>query len=376
MLLVGVFAAVWLGLVAPAGAPAATLSLARPGAGVQLSLRDAPAPLRPEQPWLHDVDVLLGALELAPLTLSPAAARDGHTLDTAARALRAYGNGDWRGAAILLSVALDADEAGARPALAPGDHAELLRWRGLALARAGNLAAARADLDQAIVLAPEGEARALAYAARGLAAILDGNPIRAAADYGEALGLGLRWPEVYFARGLVLQLTDNDTQAVRDYSDALRLRPEFGRALTRRGIAAFYAGDFAAAVADFDAALRADPDDVEAYDFRADAHRERGDLARAIADYEQVALRRPDYAETFTMRGWAYARQGDLDRAQRDLDRAIALQARAFLRQSLREASELRLAQAAASFRQFLTWRENPQLRAETERAWRGLGPP
>jgi tetratricopeptide (TPR) repeat protein len=252
------------------------------------------------------------------------------------------------------------------------DLATVYQNRGLACADQGDLSAAIADYDAAIVLmegirdlarAQGGERGwalplrndlASAYQNRGLAGADQGDLAAAIADYDAAIGLmeGIR--DLARAQGGEAGWT-------------LSLRNDLARTHRNRGLAWADQGDLSAAIADYDAAIRLMEgirdlarvqggeaawtlplrnDLARAYDSRGIAQADQGDLAAAIADHD-AAIRlmedirdlaraqggeagwtlslRNDLARAYQNRGGVRRRQGDLPGAIAGIEAAIGL---------------------------------------------------
>ena len=146
------------------------------------------------------------------------------------------------------------------------DPPDALYNRAMGHARAGRLADALADLDQAIAARP---------------------------DFAE----GLR------NRADLLLSLKREAEAYEAYEHYLKLRPSDAQAWSNRGIAATELRRTEDAVACFDRALSLDPGDADAWNNRANAQFELKRFAAAAADYEKALKLAPDlpYADGFLL---------------------------------------------------------------------------
>ena len=122
-----------------------------------------------------------------------------------------------------------------RTELSELDRASVLTARGKAYRDSGELAAALADFEAALIL----------------------NPVSANA---------------FNQRALVLEESGHHERALEDFRRALALSPRFAVAYKNRGVAQFFAGNLACAGVDLDAALALARDDAEIYLFRGFLH--------------------------------------------------------------------------------------------------------
>jgi tetratricopeptide (TPR) repeat protein len=141
-------------------------------------------------------------------------------------------------------------------------------------------------LAQAMTTAPTG-LRADVFDQAGQAWLLAGDPMRAYAAAGQALGVQPNDPEL----------------------------------LLDRAEAAAAAGYYDKAVADLDHVLRADPSRVEALIYRASANRALNRLDAALADVEKALVQTPNSVPGLLERGNIRRLRGDLDGARADWER-------------------------------------------------------
>ncbi|MFB7122361.1 tetratricopeptide repeat protein [Kitasatospora sp. NPDC056273] len=214
---------------------------------------------------------------------------------------------------------------------------------------------ARADLDRAVLLAPD---LPMARACRGRAHVLSNRIEEALVDLGAAVDLdpAFGWALAY--RGVANQSAGRLDAAVDDFSAALRLDPSLtwvfrfrgqahrlagwsdeamadftsayeasptdGWVLARRGEAHCLAGRLDEAMADFDAALELEPDDAGALGFRGEIHQSAGRLDEALADFDAALALDPEMVWVHGFRGEIHRSAGRLNEAMADFDAALA----------------------------------------------------
>jgi Flp pilus assembly protein TadD len=166
----------------------------------------------------------------------------------------------------------------------PAEHCAAVALVGL---RRYKEAATRLEaLGEAMTTAPAG-LRADVFDQAGQAWLLAGDPVRAYAAAGQALGLQPNDPEL----------------------------------LLDRAEAAASAGYYDKAVADLDHVLKADPGRVEALIYRASANRTLNRLDAALADVEKALTLTPNSVPALLERGNIRRLRGDLEGARTDWER-------------------------------------------------------
>jgi tetratricopeptide (TPR) repeat protein len=166
----------------------------------------------------------------------------------------------------------------------PADHCAAVALFGL---KRYKEAATRFEaLAQAMSTAPVG-LRADVFDQAGQAWLLAGDPVRAYAAAGQAVGLQPNDPEL----------------------------------LLDRAEAAASAGYYDKALADLDHVLKADPSRIEALIYRASANRALDRLDAALADVEKALVQMPNSVPGLLERGNIRRLNGDLEGARRDWER-------------------------------------------------------
>lgn len=208
-------------------------------------------------------------------------------------------------------------------ALAPGE-AQYVLQRGMARLADHQLLLASSDLDKAIELAPGDPAARLTRAQLRLGAR---DPAGAQADLkaaGDVLSPSadsrLRLAGLYTAADLYEPaLVNYDLWLQSHPEDSGRASAFNGRCWTR----ALLNRDLDQALSDCNAALRMRPNEAKYLDSRALVRLRRGDLDKALADYDAALATQPRNAWSLYARGVVQRRLGKADKA--DADRALAL---------------------------------------------------
>ncbi len=123
---------------------------------------------------------------------------------------------------------------------------------------------------------------ALAYSLRGGAIYYKGDPVRAIADYDEAIKLDPTFARGFNNRCWARAVVGRVAEAVADCDESLRLAPNVANTLENRGFAWLKMGQFDRAIADYDAGLRLNPDNKADYLYgRGLAKLKKGDASGA-----------------------------------------------------------------------------------------------
>jgi tetratricopeptide (TPR) repeat protein len=171
--------------------------------------------------------------------------------------------------------------------------------------------------------------RAVAYINRGLAWQDKYKPIRALADYSEAVGLDPTLAIAYFHRGQVWSKEGDVDRAIADYNQAILLEPNNATYYNERCWALAIADrDLELALADCTESLRLEPNDANTLDSRGFVYLRLGRLAESVDDYDAALKINPDEAQPLFGRGIAKLRKGDTTSAGADLAAAKAIKPR------------------------------------------------
>ena len=116
----------------------------------------------------------------------------------------------------------------------------------------------------------------------------------------------------YSLRGGAIYYKGDPVKAIADYDEAIKLDPAFARAFNNRCWARAVVGRVQEAVADCDASLRLASNVANTLENRGFAYLKMGQYDRAIADYEAgLALDPPNKADLLYGRGFAKLKKGD-----------------------------------------------------------------
>jgi len=261
---------------------------------------------------IEDVDVDAALTELAASTSDLEVVRETRMACRAVRALRSFLRNDPDGARAEWAEIIAEDPERAAPA-----HF----FRSLFWMVRGDLDAALADVNRAVVLSPQDPH---AYARRGEIYHHLGSDAEATANFLRAAQIDPDNLVALSGMGVCLQLSGEWLEAIRWYTRAIRLAPghaqlHFGRALCLEG-----ENRLDEAVTDLDAAIALDPGDPASFHARGRC-RVGSDRSLAIADFTRSIELDAGTSAVWTARGRAYLGEGALDEAERDAERALEL---------------------------------------------------
>src|SRR6516162_8259501 len=172
----------------------------------------------------------------------------------------------------------------------PADHCAALALFGL---KRYKEAATRLEaLAQAMTTAPAG-LRADVFDQAGQAWLLAGDPVRAYAAAGQALGLQPNDPELLLDRAEAAAAVGYYDKAVADLDHVLKTDPKRTEALIYRASANRALDRLDAALADVEKALSQAPNSVPGLLERGNIRRLNGDLSGARADWERIGQLAP-----------------------------------------------------------------------------------
>jgi tetratricopeptide (TPR) repeat protein len=205
---------------------------------------------------------------------------------------------------------------------------------------------------------------AAGFALRAAASVSRHEYPQAIADYGRAIELEPNDPKHYYDRGVARVLNGQPILSMDDFDQALKLKPDDVAALMMRAELRMASRDQAGARTDFESAAAIDPEmrlrvaaayagadlfgaAVDSYDRWISSHPKNEDAARAyggrcftralwghdldkaLADCNQALDLIPNLPQALAGRGLVRIRQGDYDRAIADDNAAIKLQPKA-----------------------------------------------
>jgi tetratricopeptide (TPR) repeat protein len=169
------------------------------------------------------------------------------------------------------------------------DVAEALNSRAVVYYRRGDLDAATADVERALVLAPNYPE---AYNTRGAVEVARDQSDAAIADFGNAIELMPDYAEAYKNRGLVYARSSRLDEALRDIDRAVELEPS-GELYLLRGVTRGLKRDWDEAIQDYSAAIKLQPNTARAYALRASAYLAKGDRDKAGLDCKHALALSP-----------------------------------------------------------------------------------
>lgn len=144
---------------------------------------------------------------------------------------------------------------------------------------------------------------ALAYSLRGGAIYYKGDPVRAIADYDEAIKLDPAFARAFNNRCWARAVVGRVQEAVADCDESLRLKPGVSNTLENRGFAYLKMGQYDRAIADYEAGLALDPPNkADLLYGRGFAKLKKGDAAGA-ADVAAAKALHEKIAEEFASYG-------------------------------------------------------------------------
>lgn len=167
----------------------------------------------------------------------------------------------------------------------PGHAADDLNEQGAACLQAGQVEAAVARFEQALLL---NSRHVPAHYNLGNARRARGEHEAAVASYRRALALAPQLMVAYNNLGNALRDLGRPDEAVAALQQAVTLQPDYAVAHNNLGSALFELRRFAAAADSFRAALSLQPDFAIAHKNLGDVHKEMGDYDAAVAEYRQA----------------------------------------------------------------------------------------
>ena len=191
---------------------------------------------------------------------------------------------------------------------------------------------------------------------RGILFAMEGDYIRAIADFTRALQINPDFAGAYIMRGRALRASVSDVanvgddfgwfgiavperqptaeevqvfeRAIADFTHALTLDPDNGKIYLERGLAFRQMENLDAAITDLDQAMQLAPDSGSRawpLNVRGETYMKKGNLDQAIADFTESIRLFPTNYSTHQNRGNTFLRMGRHDRAMADFTEAIRL---------------------------------------------------
>ena len=189
---------------------------------------------------------------------------------------------------------------------------------------------------------------------RGIALLLNGDPVRAEQAFSHAIALDQRCADAYCNRGTALHALDRLDEALDCYQAALVLQPNFQQALLNMGNAYMSLNKLEEARSCYERVIELHPNFISAYLSIGEILKKLQKFTLARAAYQQAVSLDPESADAF--RGIA-----DIDLAEERFDNAIA---------AYRRAAELNPGNAATFNLMGAAYQSNEQL-DEAEECYR-----
>lgn len=168
-------------------------------------------------------------------------------------------------------------------------------------------------------------AKAQAFADKGLAAYLAGDFATAVSEFSELLKLKPADARVYYNRGNAYYRMRDLERALADFSETLKIAPDMYLALMNRGNIYSQFKRYEEAIADYGKAITLKPDQFLIYFNRGIAFGRLGAYAKALIDFTQAIRLNPKDALSYSSRGDILYRQRDFEQARTDYLKAVEL---------------------------------------------------
>jgi tetratricopeptide (TPR) repeat protein len=166
------------------------------------------------------------------------------------------------------------------------------------------------------------------YVAHGNRLLDNGNWLVAQIYYNNALLWDASSADAYNGLGNIQRMNGDLVRALADFEKAVALAPHTTAFLYMRGTTLRDMGRSDRAIQDFDKVIAIDPKAAIAYINRGLAHADKGDLRTALADYTKAIALDPKIPRAYYNRGLALHDSGLHDEALRDYSVAIDLDPR------------------------------------------------
>ena len=203
-----------------------------------------------------------------------------------------------------------------------GKHAEAQAYRAQCLNCLGQFALAFSAAGEALRVNPD---LALAYVARGVALLRQGNPKGGQAELDKAIQLDAKQARAYLARGECHEALRELNAAIADFTQAISSTSErdvLALAHNHLGLCHREQNQLATALKDFDEALKIYPDSPLFLGNRGITYHAQGELARALFDLSEAIRLAQHNAYYLFRRGLVYLDKQDPTNALEDFTEA------------------------------------------------------
>ena len=196
--------------------------------------------------------------------------------------------------------------------------------RGLALYQNNDLEAALADMNEAVARDSSKNPDPNYYFNRGNTRLARREPLKALADFGEALRLRPGDARYLHSLGLARQQIEGDEHlALAQFRRALECDPGHTPSRYHCGLMLHRLGELEEAVAVFDHVLSEVKDDRLVYESRGLVYQDMGKHAHAVKDFTMALQLDDDLGENYYHRGESRLRLGQLDAALDEFSSAV-----------------------------------------------------
>ncbi len=167
---------------------------------------------------------------------------------------------------------------------------------------------------------------ALAYNLRGVARGNMGDIANAKADLDQAVKINGADPSAYYNRALIYSKMNMPDSEIKDYEKALKIFARYTEARNNLGLLKEkYRKDYTGALQEFTEILKYEPTNAKAYYCRGRCNADLKNYKEAIADYNKAIKLKADYKVVYLNRAAAYEALKDVKSAQKDRSTAATL---------------------------------------------------
>ena len=191
----------------------------------------------------------------------------------------------------------------------------------LAALPGGDRVHARKALDDAVALStgsPTDQAKAFL-----LRANITEDPAARVADYGKAIELAPKDPEMVRTRGLYFLMEKKLPEALADINKAIELDPDHADSYEARGVIQFLDNKNDDAQKSFERAIELEPKSAMAHTHLARVFAVKDDSAKAMDELDKALKLEPKLAVALVLRARLHQQKGNLEAALEDVDESL-----------------------------------------------------